>query len=322
MLQSYARSYVYSFDGLRLSLSEYLPRAQNTSKLPFLLVHGFAQNGQAFAEGLLPQMLHQAGYRVFLGELRGHGFSEGPKEGSYQWTIEALKNDFLSLLQRVLEKTEASQAHLMAHSLGGMLAVMLTAEAPQLVRSLITLATPFQLGRGYPLVRVAASVVKPWVGLLNRRGVPVHLLLKLLAPLLAGAGPQSLSELLQRLTGLSNAHLADKKAMQRVLERGNLESAPVFDALLSMAVRQSSVLAGIDLEMALRSALCPVALVVGQRDGFAREASIKSLRVGPHAGSRRFVELEAGGHVDLSMGRPVSEAVKTLLPFIEELDRA
>ena len=102
----------------------YAEGPQNGS--PLVLIHGFSQNWQGFLP-ILPVLTMR--WHVYALDLRGHGSSS--KAGPYrvlEWT-----EDVAEFLQAVIGRP----AHLLGHSLGGTLSIILAEEQPKLVSSVI-----------------------------------------------------------------------------------------------------------------------------------------------------------------------------------------
>jgi 3-oxoadipate enol-lactonase len=94
---------------------------------PLLFIHGLGSSSRDWVE----QVTHfKDDYRVLRVDLRGHGRS-GRSEGPYH--IAQFARDVAVLLRRL----DADPAHVVGLSMGGMVALQLGADAPQLVRSLV-----------------------------------------------------------------------------------------------------------------------------------------------------------------------------------------
>lgn len=110
-----------SVDGIRLYYEE------SGAGEPLLFVHGLGSSSRDWAA----QAAHFADhYRVLRVDLRGHGRSE---RGRGPYHIAQLARD----VAVVLRKLQAVPAHVVGLSMGGMVALELGADAPQLVRSLV-----------------------------------------------------------------------------------------------------------------------------------------------------------------------------------------
>lgn len=303
--------FAHADDGVRLALTRLRPLGR--SRATFLLLHGFSQNRHAFLRGAIPTKLVERGADVYVGELRGHGLSERPS----RWGLEEhLDLDLPCLFRAAQVASGRPEVHLVAHSMGGVLAYASLARGPRWA-SVTTLAAPLRLGRGSPLVGLAAFAVAPAVWLRGERPVPVHQLLALLSgPLSARRRPLVL-RLVQRIVALTNPDEADPDALRAVLRASDPESATIFRVFLALARGGPPRLCDIDLDAATRGAAIPVAAVVGARDIFAPPPSLGPMGMSGHVGPRRVVVLPRAAHVDLTVGSEVARAVAQLLPFLE-----
>lgn len=94
---------------------------------PLLFVHGLGSSTRDWHEQVGPFAKH---YRVLRIDLRGHGRSDRP-EGPYHMAT------FAREVAVALQRLDAAPAHVVGLSMGGMVALQLAADAPQLVRSLV-----------------------------------------------------------------------------------------------------------------------------------------------------------------------------------------
>ncbi len=94
---------------------------------PLLLLHGGSSRWQHF-ETIIPDLT--AAWQVIAPDLRGHGKS-GWNAGHYR--LQDYADDMIALL----EDRITTPAHLFGHSLGGMIALLIAAQRPDLARSVI-----------------------------------------------------------------------------------------------------------------------------------------------------------------------------------------
>lgn len=305
---------VSTADQHRLALTELLGGPSSGGGPCFLMIHGFSQDRRAFLGGPLAGVLLARGARVFAGELRGHGLSDEGRPRT--WTLEAhLDLDLPVLIARALELARVDRVHLFGHSLGGMLGYVLAARGAP-VASLATFAAPVSLGRGRPLVRLAAGVVGAGVELLGAEQFPVDLLLRALAPLLTVTESRHVRRRIQRFLGLANPRGADVAAIGALLREATPESSQVFLELARMALRGRTVIGGMELREAARRAACPVLAVVGTHDVFAPRASVAALNDPGAMGPRMILELPDALHVDLTLGPDIAGVEDTLWNFL------
>lgn len=135
----------------------------NPAGVPVVLVHGFA--GSTFCWRHQIASLAAAGFRVLAIDLPGFGLSSRPAGGVQGHRALAIA------LAGALKALRLPPAHLVAHSMGGFVASLLTISHPELVRSLTLIdAAIFR----YPhLPRALAGVVRavkgPLAAFLDRR---------------------------------------------------------------------------------------------------------------------------------------------------------
>lgn len=117
---------------------------------PVLLIHGI---GRSRADWNEQHELLEGSHRVLSVDLPGFGETPVPAEGGM--TLARLADDVAGLLREL----ETGPVHVVGNSLGGAVAMQLTADHPELVRSLL-LADSAGLGRGVsPALRLATIPV-------------------------------------------------------------------------------------------------------------------------------------------------------------------
>lgn len=98
---------------------------------PVMLAHGFGMNRRAMAplaKRLAPR------FRVVSFDLRGHGATYCPADDS-AYSYPLLLQDWLGLMDHL----SIRRAHLVGHSMGGQIALMMAIERPERVRSLVAI---------------------------------------------------------------------------------------------------------------------------------------------------------------------------------------
>jgi pimeloyl-ACP methyl ester carboxylesterase len=125
---------------------------------PVVLIPGFF--GSVFGFRKLIPLLVDAGYRPIVIEPLGTGFSGRPRRGDYSFSAQA------DQVAAALDSLGIRNAPVIAHSVGGAIALRLAYRRPDLVRALISL-------EGGPTERVAtpefrrAAVYIPWIKVLG-----------------------------------------------------------------------------------------------------------------------------------------------------------
>lgn len=136
-------------DGVRL---HYVERGSGT---PLVLLHGSVTTAQDFFQSGLVDMA-ASNYRVIVFDRPGFGYSERPR--NVIWGPDAQAK----LIHQALEQIGASQAIVLGHSWGAMVAMALALDYPDSVRSLIVASGYF-----YPTLR-------PEVLITAQRLIPVY----------------------------------------------------------------------------------------------------------------------------------------------------
>lgn len=125
---------------------------------PVVLIPGFF--GSVFGFRKLIPLLEGAGYEPTVIEPLGTGFSGRPAHGDYSFSAQA------DQIAAVLDSLHIRNAPVIAHSVGGAMALRLAYRRPDLVRALVTL-------EGGPTERVATPEFKraaryiPWIKILG-----------------------------------------------------------------------------------------------------------------------------------------------------------
>ncbi|XP_020084040.1 probable lysophospholipase BODYGUARD 1 [Ananas comosus] len=131
-----------------------------------LFIHGFISSSAFWTETVFPNFSEEAKarYRLFAVDLLGFGRS--PKPGDSLYTL----REHVEMIERsVLEPYKVRSFHIVAHSLGSILALALAVKYPGAVKSLTLLAPPYfpvpkgEKGTQYVLRRVAPRRVWPMI---------------------------------------------------------------------------------------------------------------------------------------------------------------
>ncbi|SFT28297.1 alpha/beta hydrolase [Methylobacterium sp. yr668] len=143
-------------DGVRL---HYVERGRGD---PLVLIHGNGMMIQDFlVSGIVDDLAKR--YRVIIIDRPGYGYSDRPRG---LWTPRA----HATLFQKALQQLGVTQAVVLGHSWGALVAVALALQAPQLVRSLVLAS-----GYYYPTLRadvmLSSPVAIPGIGDLMRHTV-------------------------------------------------------------------------------------------------------------------------------------------------------
>jgi pimeloyl-ACP methyl ester carboxylesterase len=129
-------------EGVRL---HYVERGRGE---PLVLIHGNGTMIQDFlVSGIVDELAER--YRVIIIDRPGYGYSDRPRGF---WTPRA----HATLCQKALQQLDVTQAVVLGHSWGTLVAVALALQAPQLVRSLVLVS-----GYYYPTLRADVILASP-----------------------------------------------------------------------------------------------------------------------------------------------------------------
>lgn len=133
-------------------------------RTPLLLVHGFGQNLHAWhlSRRSLVNHLAAEGHDVFSIDRRGHGRSRSAGALPAGALDLYVHKDLPAAMDAIASVTGLPRVVLIGHSLGGMLSYAATAQWPDRVRAIVTLATPYFWGHDAAFVRAlsrAAAIV-------------------------------------------------------------------------------------------------------------------------------------------------------------------
>lgn len=139
-------------NGVTLSVTEFEPRPKAAADPPVIFIHGLAASSAFwFAAGA--QFTTVIG-RAIIYDLRGHGKSETPDSG---YSTATMVDDLIALM----DAKGVQKAHLVAHSFGGMIAVLAALKHPERVASLSLVDTrlrPLQTSLQMRKVEVSPAV--------------------------------------------------------------------------------------------------------------------------------------------------------------------
>jgi 3-oxoadipate enol-lactonase len=126
---------------------------------PLVILHGFVGSKDDWAP-LVPELCARD-LRVVVPDHRGHGASTNTGDAT-TYSFDRLVDD----ARQVVEQLDLAPCHLLGHSMGGVVALQLSLEHPELVRSLVLVdCSPVPVGRPSPVGRALRSVVGRRIGL-------------------------------------------------------------------------------------------------------------------------------------------------------------
>ncbi|XP_011022407.1 PREDICTED: uncharacterized protein LOC105124198 isoform X1 [Populus euphratica] len=132
---------------------------KDKAKEDVLFVHGFISSSAFWTETLFPNFSNAAKstYRLFAIDLLGFGRSPKPADSLY-----TLREHLEMIEQSVLQPYKVKSFHIVAHSLGCILALALAVKHPGSVKSLTLLAPPYyKVPKGVPAAQHVMKQVAP-----------------------------------------------------------------------------------------------------------------------------------------------------------------
>jgi len=116
--------------------------ADSDDQSPIILIHGSTITGQIDWADIAPRLA--ASYRVFIPDCRGHGKSEG----THTYSFRELADDIAVFIR----KMGYEKAHIIGHSNGGNVALVMLVEYPEVVKAAVLQAsnayvTPYLIKR-------------------------------------------------------------------------------------------------------------------------------------------------------------------------------
>ncbi|KAJ0910285.1 putative alpha/beta hydrolase-1 [Helianthus annuus] len=109
----------------------------NTSTEDVIFLHGFMSSSYIWTETIFPELVSSK-YRLFAVDLLGFGSSPKPRECLY--TL----NDHLEMIEKsVIREFDLKSFHLVAHSMGCIIALALAAKYPNSLKSITLVAPPY-----------------------------------------------------------------------------------------------------------------------------------------------------------------------------------
>lgn len=270
---SAARAALVSVDGVRL----FVRQLGAASSPPVVVLHGIMGHAREW-DVLSSRLSHR--FRAVAIELRGHGRSD--HRGPY--TAAAMAGDVIDLIERL----DLGRTHLIGHSLGGMVAMLVAARRPDLIDRLVLIDVSPEIVSG-PL----AAELPGWIEALgNARYDSVH---------------QAVTEWLEG-DPLAREPLLRHYAEHNLIADGTRSlrwrfDAPGLKSFLSDGVTEA------ELWEALDAIAAPTLLVRGEHS--AAVAAASAARVIEHLASGELVEIAGGGH-DLGVQQPELVAAATL----------
>ena len=317
-LSCHQTHFVSTADGWRLALHRWVPRNPREGSRHVLICHGLGGNAKNFdlsERQSLPLFLNEAGYEVWIVELRGAGMSSRPSP----WGRFRNDYDFDDYLEQDLpaaigyvRNLAGEPVYYVGHSMGGMLAyALLQTEMAAAIRACVILASPAKLDHLY--------LPRLW----RFREV-----MKLVPSFLFGTLSEAAAPLFERSTALQRAIGFNRENLYpgdaTAISANNHDNIPMRLIMQFGRWAASDAETGGDGEAAYKTNLeriaAPMLFLVGAGDLTAPVEAVRHAydRVGSR--DKRFIVAgrESGfradyGHVDLVLGRYAREEVYPLI---------
>lgn len=304
-------------DGWRLALIRYRPAAPRTELRPLLLVHGVGANRYNFDltdEASLARFLAEAGFDVWLIELRGRGYSTRPRLFSglrYDWTFdEYVEQDLPAAAATILAATGAPALHLVGFSTGALAAYgwLTDPHRSAEVASLVSIAGPATFKRAGS--HVSGRIIR------SLRWLRHRFLMRVLAPISGYWHPSPL-QLIHNGENLNGA--VQRRAMVNLIANfSRNELLQYGDWLVNDVFR--SIDHRRDYRAELPRITVPALFLAGPRDLLAPPDAVKDAFDAVSSTDKRFVICSRAqkfsvnfGHFDLLLGNRAAAEVYPLI---------
>ncbi|MBN2497717.1 MAG: alpha/beta fold hydrolase [Deltaproteobacteria bacterium] len=304
-------------DGWRLAIHRFRPQKRRFREA-VLLCHGLSANRYNFDlddDRSLARHLAEAGFDVWVLELRGSGLSDRPRwRSGRRWDFDFdshLRFDAPAALDEVLQRSDCQQLFWVGHSMGGMLGYGLASGAGNLdaagsLRGLVTVSSPARLD-GSRVARLAAPFLR--LACLGR-AVPFRPLARFFAPFM-GRGPMTATVLHPANVDRGDIH----RAMVNLVESS---SSALMRQFLSWvrSGRFDSRDGREDYAAGLVRIRVPLLLMAADRDRIAPPKSVTAVyeQIQIEDKQLRVFGVDSGddvdfGHGDILLSRAASELV-------------
>lgn len=307
-------TFVTTADGWRLSLFR-VPPTGTPSGPPVLLVHGTATNRMTFLlEGSdLATHLAQAGFDVWIPELRGTRTSQPPDAGTWKegaWTLDEMASqDVPAILDAIASATKQREVLWVGHSLGGILGYAV-AQGPRkdAVAGLVTVGSPMSFTHPTDLAVRSRS----FPGTKAKKGrMPMRSWANL------AKGSVRIAPDGQIVHMLVNAENMDVDAIATFASLGVEDISAGLLAQLGRWIEGGTVTgAGVDWTAGLATVRAPALVIAGSVDQVAPPWAVRPAFEGLGASDKTWLKLgraggqrEDYGHLDLVVGDWAHEEV-------------
>ncbi|MDW8307634.1 MAG: alpha/beta fold hydrolase [Leptospiraceae bacterium] len=323
------RHEVITRDGWKLTL-EHFPSSGPGKRFPVLLCHGLLANRNYFKikeEKSLAYLLAQAGYDVWLMDLRGRADAGSPSYffGKFRYNYgidEYIRHDADAAIAYVLEKTKSNKLNWIGHSLGGVVGYSRAGSyEDRRLHTLVTLGSPMRIA---PLDRSMQFLFRMQGAMVLLPAIPVSPLFKL-----GFWGPGFLQKPFERvLIYLPNTDKETKELLvfEVVTNISKNEVYQFIDAVLHEAVVSSDK--KINYRQDLRKISIPVLAIAARRDHLADPLTVRdAFELLGSKDKFLFIASKAEGlsedygHTDLLVGKKAHEEIfPKIIHFLDKFN--
>ena len=242
---------------------------------PLVILHGGSARWQSYQD-ILPDLAAQ--FHLYAPDFRGHGKS-GRVPGRYR--LQDYTDDTIAFLRRCVAKP----AYLFGHSLGGMIALMVAAQAPDVVRAMVVGDSPLPR-EGLELSGRTRPRTEAWRDLAGGRFAIAEI-----AEALKDA-PAFLPGQEEPLT-MRERYGEESDVYEHLATRLYYNDPDMLTALMD---DHGNTMAGYDMEVLLPAIRCPVLLLQTDPEagGVMEDADV--VRALPLLAQGQHVQLEGIGH--------------------------
>lgn len=302
---------VTTADGVRLALLRMEPVSTSTEPTHVVLIHGLrgTRHNWTLSRRSFQAYLVEQGFSTLCPELRGSGRTREAGGPMPRTVRELVERDLAAVIPAAAERA-CGPLVLIGHSLGGLLACLVAARWPDLVRAVVALGSPLRPGLDQPLMRFGSRI---WVGLGRHRKVREATEGEGASAVLA-AGRRVMDRLALpgRVPDVFPGSLeADLEAEHVRLV--SLEPPPpgLIRDLARLVLGRSPE--GLDIDHELARVRAPFLCVAGDRDALAPRSAVEPLFAAVGSAHKRWMlagEHDAHlGHFDLVLGHQAPRLV-------------
>jgi pimeloyl-ACP methyl ester carboxylesterase len=259
---------------------------------PLLMLHGGSGHWQ-YDQGIYPTLT--ARYHLYAPDFRGHGKS-GRVPGRYR--LQDYTDDTIAFLRRCV----AEPAYLFGHSMGGMVALMVAAQAPDVVRAMVVGDAPLTPA-GITVSGRTRPRLKAWRDLAGGRFSIAEI-----AEALRDA-PTFLPGQDEPVT--MRERYGEESGVYEELATRLYHNDP--DMLTALIDDHENTVAGYDMEALLPAIRCPVLLLQADPRAGAGMDSVDAERALSLLAQGQHVQLEGIGHILFSPHK--EPALRAIIDF-------